>query len=205
MDAPRTDHGFVRSLPHRLWVIVSTPGALILVLILLSVAIWVRALIGSGGKIQVSLPADASIARLPENVRVAEGGAVWLEIDQLSWWLRLETTLPLTVSLLLFAFLVWLSTPILTALRQGRPFSGSASSRLTYLGVIVILATFLSPMMDSLLAGHIIATVPGLADASVTSDILGSGTGLIVGYLLIVLSRAAAIGAHAERELQGLV
>lgn len=205
MATDRAGHSSVRSAIRRLWSVVITPGALILALILASVAIWIRALTGSGGSIQVSLPADAFLAQLPENVRVVEGGSVWLEIDQLSWVLRLETTLPLTLSLLLFAFMVWLSAPMLADLRQGRPFSGSAASRLGILAAIVFIATFLSPLLESLLAGHIIATVPGLADAQVSSDILGGGAGFIVGFVLIVFSRAAAVGAHAERELQGLV
>lgn len=131
---------------------------------------------------------------------------VTLAVDDLAVWERLVTALPTVAVLLTAAVALWLSAPLFTDLRAGRPFSDAAPGRLGRVAGVVMVGWGAWVLADWAAAAVVVSHVPATAaGASVTAGPHLDLTAPLFAWLLLLVREAAWHGRRMARDVEGLV
>ena len=199
-------------LPARLSALLRSPGLVSVLLVGVTVALWAASIIGDTATFTVSLddPAARSTATsrlaglIPGGTSVADG-SMELRVDGLPWYLRLLTTLSVTLGLLALVAAIWLAAPVGRAIRSGRPFEGQVYRRLYWSAGLAMVVGVALPTADALVSFLVLSHLGAPAGPALDPGIHLHGGWFALALLLQFAAEAAAHGKRLADELEGLV
>jgi len=122
-----------------------------------------------------------------------------LRVQTTDWSLQFLPNLGLLLALGISLLIVHLLRLMLRTVRAGEPFAEANARRLRIIGVMLLVAGVVGPLLEYLVASVLLARVP-ISDLALTAPLDARTDVVLGGLLLLVLSAVFVRGAELERD-----
>jgi len=120
-----------------------------------------------------------------------------LRFDTTSWWLHITTVLPLLVGGLLVMWVIFLVRQVVASVLQGDPFTARNAGRLRLVGLILLIAGTVGPLLEYLHADMVLAQV-GSSTIPLSPPLTFSPEVILAGLIMLALSTVFGHGKELE-------